>query len=786
VQRPRDPAGADRDLRILLIEGDDARPQGLRDLLRAGLPAATVTAYRTLGDALPAIEDGPDVVLADLGVPDASGPHVVSAVHARRPGLPVLVLTGRDDPEGARAALRAGAVDHLAAGTFDARSLCAAVLRAVERAQLVSRVALQAAFAQSLLDATDAPTCAVDRDGTVLAVNAAWQLLCSDPADDGHTCGPGLAYAAMCEGARGQDRDLTAAVAAGLRAVLAGTLPRFEYDYASTAPGDGRWFSAHVTPLRGGVGALVTHVDITGLKQAERALSHQALHDALTGLPNQALLGDRLTQALSATAREGGHVGVAFIDLDRFQRVNDALGHAAGDLLLCAVAARLTRQVRLGDTLARFSGDEFVVVWHRLDDPADAERLGLRLAAAFEAPFEVDGLPVTLSASVGVAAGRAPESADELLLAADAARYDAKSRGRGRVRVFTPELRAGATTRLRTEAALGEALEQGQLVLHYQPVVDLTARRVVGAEALVRWQHPEDGLLLPGTFLPTAETSGLIVPMGEWVLGETCRQAMAWEAAGRPLDVAVNLSIRQVSHPDVVEAVRRALLRSGLPPRRLLLEVTESAVAEDAEAAGRALAELAALGVRVAIDDFGTGHSSLLYLKRHPIRVLKADQAFVSGLGINSDDDAIVASVVSLARAVGAVCIAEGVETLAQYTRLVALGCAFAQGYLFSGPVAAEQLPAAIETAEAALVGHADVPPQPGRRRSGRPVSVDREVGERIARMHSAGASLHTIAAALNAQGAPHPQGLRWHAAWLARLIAAEPTFTASGWSARD
>jgi diguanylate cyclase (GGDEF)-like protein len=750
VQPTADPT---RPLRVVVIEGADDRLQRLQDLLGAALPTAAVTVCCALGDLLPDVADRPDVVLV-AGVADSL------AIRALWPDVPVVVPTGPDDQDG--------------------RLLRATLLHAVERAELIMRAAHQEAFALSLLNATEAPTCAVGRDGAVVAVNAAWQLFCAS-RDDGHTCASGIRYAAMCDGARGEDPLLTAALAAGLRGVLGGDPRRFEYDYACTGPHDGRWFSARVIPLQAG-GAVVTHANITELKQAEVALSHQALHDALTGLPNRALLTDRLTQAMSASPREGGHVGVAFIDLDLFQRVNDSLGHAAGDLLLRAVAARLSQQVQLGDTLARFSGDEFVVVWRRLDQPAEAEQLGRRLATAFEAPFEVDDLPVNLSASIGVAVGRAPETADDLLLSADAARYDAKSRGRGRLRVFTPELRARAATRLRTEAALSEALDQGQLLLHYQPVVDLVARRVVGVEALVRWQHPEDGLLLPDTFIPTAETSGLIVPMGGWVLDEACRQAMAWEADGRSLDVAVNLSLRQVSHPDVVEAVRRALETSGLPPRRLLVEVTESAVMDDAEAAGVALGRIAALGACVAIDDFGTGNSSLLYLKRHPIRALKADKAFVSGLGINSDDDAIVASVVSLARAVGAVCIAEGVETLTQYTRLVAMGCAFAQGYLFSGPVAAEDVPAAIAAAEAAM-GLQDVPQQAARGRGGRRVPVERQVGERIAQLHSAGASLHTIAAALNAEGAPHPQGLRWHSAWLARLIAAEPTFAASGWS---
>jgi EAL domain-containing protein (putative c-di-GMP-specific phosphodiesterase class I) len=297
-----------------------------------------------------------------------------------------------------------------------------------------------------------------------------------------------------------------------------------------------------------------------------------------------------------------------------------------------------------------------------------------------------------VSASLGIAVGHADRTAEELLLEADAAMYSAKAHGRGLRRMFTSELRSGAESRLRLESDLREAMAQEQFVLHYQPVVDITRNVVAGVEALVRWDHA-DGLRMPDTFIPVAEASGLIVPLGTWVLEEACRQNAAWTAEGLVLDVAVNLSVRQLAHAAVTATLHDVLARTGLAPAQLMVEITESAVMEDADAALAALSSIAALGSGIAIDDFGTGYSSLVYLKRYPIHALKVDRTFVSGIGRNVDDDAIVASIVNLARAVGAVCIAEGVETAQQLTALRELGCQFAQGYLFARPVPASQLP---------------------------------------------------------------------------------------------
>jgi EAL domain-containing protein (putative c-di-GMP-specific phosphodiesterase class I) len=341
--------------------------------------------------------------------------------------------------------------------------------------------------------------------------------------------------------------------------------------------------------------------------------------------------------------------------------------------------------------VSRYAGDEFVLVWPSIKTHDEAAHLAERLTESLTAPFELESATVTVTASIGVVLGFPPQAADDLLLNADAAMYDAKSRGRGRTRMYTDEMREGVAARLRTEAELREALDRGEFVLHYQPVIDLRARAVTGVEALVRWQHP-DGLRMPDSFIPVAEATGLIVPLGTWVLEEACRQGAEWSAQGLELEMAVNFSARQIGHPDIIPSIRRALQRSQMRPERLIAEVTESSVVEDAEIAQLAFAQIREIGAAVAIDDFGTGYSSLLYLKRYPITALKVDRQFVAGMSTNDDDYAIVASVVSLARAVGAFCIAEGVETLEQYGALAQLGCEYAQGYLFGRPVPAGDL----------------------------------------------------------------------------------------------
>nr|WP_221381698.1 EAL domain-containing protein [Actinoplanes polyasparticus] len=428
------------------------------------------------------------------------------------------------------------------------------------------------------------------------------------------------------------------------------------------------------------LGAIVLSVrDIGPRKALEEQLSRQAFRDPLTGLSNRALFRDRLEHA---TARRDADVTVLLVDLDDFKSVNDNLGHSAGDELLTALAARLRDNVRPGDTLARLGGDEFAVLIEDLDG-RDPGALAERLLHELRKPISVAGHEIRRTASIGVAAGG--ESGEELLRNADLAMYAAKRQGRNAYALFDPEMYASLVNEAQLRAEMETALTEQQFVVHYQPVVDLPTQRLTGVEALVRWQHPERGLLAPQHFIDTAEESGLIVPLGRWVLCESLRQLAHWQRPG--FKVNVNLSARQFQDPALVTDVRDALAESGVDPACLTLEITESMLLQDIDAATDTLHALRRLGVRLAIDDFGTGYSSLNYLKRLPVDIIKIDRAFVTQVATDDGDKALVDAVVGLSQALRMQTVAEGIETDDQWTALRRLGCDFGQGFLFGRPV---------------------------------------------------------------------------------------------------
>lgn len=481
-----------------------------------------------------------------------------------------------------------------------------------------------------------------------------------------------------------------------LAAHFKGASPKFECEYRVRCKGGGYvWTLARGKVVaRDDAGRALrivgTHIDITRRKEAEALVAHMALHDSLTQLPNRTLFQDRLVQTIDHAERHGGSFAVLACDLDRFKTVNDTCGHSAGDMLLRLVAERLSSVVREGDTVARLGGDEFAIILRELDQLKQASFVASRMIASIEAPFVLDGRAVTIGISIGIAMAPAPASGvvpDQILRSADLALYRAKAEGRNSFRFFEAGMDAQIAERMALEHDLRDAVKRGEFALNYQPLVDLASDCVCGFEALMRWQHPVRGAVSPADFIPLAEESGFIVRLGAWALDEACRQAAAWPTH---LRMAVNVSAVQFQKPhQLTRNVMSALAASGLAPGRLELEITESALIQDAEAVIACLHHLRELGVRIALDDFGTGYSSLAYLRRFPFSKIKIDRAFVREIA-DPGTAAIVRAVVGLGRRVAADITAEGVETQEQRERVVAAGCTQMQGFLFSKPLTAE------------------------------------------------------------------------------------------------
>lgn len=480
-----------------------------------------------------------------------------------------------------------------------------------------------------------------------------------------------------------------------IRRAIAGETVVFESPYFSTTGNRDSIYQFHFQPVmvEGEFAFVLAFAeDISARKTAEAGVEHLAQHDALTGLANRLLLNDRLRHAIANAQRNQRAQALLFIDLDHFKTINDTVGHSAGDALLIEVAHRLRECVRESDTLARVGGDEFVVLLTNLVDANDCARVAEKVIGAVALPISVDNHVFNITTSVGIAIWPGDGAdAETLTRNADVAMYHAKNIGRNNFQFFTPEMNARALEAMTMEAALRKALVRDEFLLHFQAQIDFDSGRIIGAESLVRWQHPELGLVPPATFIPIAEERGLIGKLGDWVLHAACRQACEWQKAGIALvPIAVNISALQFKQGALRDSVLSALRETGLAPRYLVLEITESVVMDDVDQAIAVLSELREMGIAIEIDDFGTGHSSLSYLKRLPIHRLKIDQSFVRGVPADQDDAAIIGAILSMAKSLQLDIIAEGVETVAQADFLHALGCQAMQGYLFSRPQAAK------------------------------------------------------------------------------------------------
>ncbi len=676
-------------LHVLLVEDNPAEAELVRDVLgRARGERFVVEHTARLQAGLERLGANDfDVVLLDFSLPDSVGLETYEKLRERAPWVPVVILTNLDDEETAVRAVREGAQDYLLKRELATGLLVRSIRYAIERFRTE----------RALRDSENRYALAVQG-----ANDGIWDWnLAGGTAD----FSPRWRTMTGCEAAastieawfeRVHPDDLRALQDA-LDAHLSGAESHFEHEHRlRSAAGGYRWVLARGLAVRDG-SSLPTRMagsltDITDRKRAEERLLHDAFHDALTELPNRSLFLDRLGLALEQSRRHKRiSFAVLFLDLDRFKNLNDSLGHAAGDALLVEFAERLRGCLRPGDTVARLGGDEFGVLLTEVDGPEDATRVAERVQELLRHPFAVGSTEVITTASIGIALGAAGyERPDDILRDADTAMYRAKAAGRACFQVFDQAMHSSVAALLKLEMDLRRAVERNSFVMHYQPIVSLPDGRIVGFEGLVRWVDPERGVVLPERFISVAEETGLIVPIGWWVLEETCRQLRSWQGlypVSPPLYASVNISGKLFAQPDVVERVWRIVEATGLPATSLRLEITESVLMDHGDVALRVLSELRALGVQFSVDDFGTGFSSLSYLQRFSYDTLKIDRSFIAGMADKADVGAIVQSIVGLGNVLGMNVVAEGVETPAQLERLRAMHCPAAQGFWFSRPV---------------------------------------------------------------------------------------------------
>jgi diguanylate cyclase (GGDEF)-like protein/PAS domain S-box-containing protein len=677
---------------ILIVEDDPADAElASRELERAGLPHRSVRVDSADAFRSELARSRPDIILSDFSLPGFDGAAALAIAQEQGCDAPFIFVSGTIGEERAIHSLKCGATDYVLKSNL--ARLPPAIRRALKesaddrrRRQAERDLAETKERLDGILSSLENVVWSLSADThELLYLNSAVAAVYGRPAADFFA-----------------DRSLwDSMIHPEDRRRVTGMLPQLlnadamTIEYRIVRPdGTVRWLEDRARVVRDAAGQPIRYDgvsrDVTDRREYEARIEYLANYDAVTGLPNRNLLDDRIAQALIHAQRAGNFLAVLFVDLDHFKLVNDSFGHASGDALLMAVAHRLRATLREGDTLARLGGDEFVAILVDLPDGDAAASVARKLLDALSLPFQIAGRIVHVAASIGIAMFPGDADTREVLLRnADTAMYRAKERGRSRYEFHSPEQSAVAYERANLRFGLRRALECRELEVYYQPQVDLRTGSVRGVEALVRWHHPERGMILPGEFIPLAEDTGLIDALGEWVLRSACHQARAWQDRGRPgLTVSVNVSPRQMQYQDVPQLARQALRESGLSPQCLELELTEGALIRDAALATETLEALKSMGVRVSLDDFGTGYSSLSYLKRFPIRILKLDRAFVIDVARAAKDASIAEAIFLMARALDMQVVAEGVESVDQLRFLRSRGCHLMQGYYFSPPLA--------------------------------------------------------------------------------------------------
>jgi diguanylate cyclase (GGDEF)-like protein/PAS domain S-box-containing protein len=648
-----------------------------------------------------------DIIVLDLGLPDAKGLGAVRKAHAAAPHVPLVVLTGLDDDALAAQALQEGAQDYLIKGQIDGRGLLRALRYAVERKIMEEALFTEKERAQVTLNSIGDAVACTDILGNITFLNLVAEKMTGWSVQKA----AGLPMAEVLRILDATSRQTTPnpmemALGRNRTVHLPSNCILIRRDGFETPIED------CVSPIhdRDGqaTGAVIVFRDVSAARAMALQMAHSAQHDFLTGLPNRMLFTDRVTQAIALAERHVKKVGVLFLDLDGFKHINDSLGHPFGDKLLQSIVKRLLDCVRGSDTVSRQGGDEFVVLLSEMEQSEDAAlTAGRMLKAVAEAhPIDQHDLHVTTSIGVSVYPDDGLD-AETLIKNADTAMYQAKENGRQSYQFFKPAMNVRAVERQSIEESLRRALERNEFALHYQPKINLRTGEITGAEALIRWTHPIRGPVPPGQFIPVAEDCGLILPIGQWVLREACRQARAWLDAGLPLaTMAVNISAMEFRDDNFLENVFATLKDTRLDPRALELELTESVLMKRAESTASVLKTLRASGVQVAVDDFGTGYSSLSYLRKFPIDALKIDQSFVRQITTAPDETTIVTAVISMGRSLKLRVVAEGVETQQELEFLQAQQCDEAQGYYFSRPVVAQQFAQLLQTGIAETVLH--------------------------------------------------------------------------------